>query len=287
MLIIVAALALLFTPAFAQTEIFGYESLLSNLVQGSTVRFVVDYEQCSPSLGPAIGSNIISDFEWFNEPQYFGPEKLEFSQAKLISNYQGSGFVYDYVKTTIFRNGTVTFFASDVHTNDFTPVYEETTTCTMASQSGSGNVHFFFADAQPPKQLGSFNEIINALTSGHRVRTFNNYTACEIYIGPFGSKPPKVTAGQDVTTIEYFTGPPFTTQPYFAYSDSNLIKNYQPGGALFLQDLAETQVFQNNSVVFRVNVMDAVTYQPQFSEWFLCSIDDGAAVSGIKYFLVA
>jgi hypothetical protein len=272
-------------PVVAQTEIFGFDDLLSNLEQGYTIRFVVDYNQCHPSLGPAVGSNIISDFEWFNDPVFFGPEKIEFSQAKLISNYQGSGFVYDYVKTTVYRNGTVIFFASDVHPNDFSPVYEETTSCLMSTDSGVGNVHFFYTDVQQPQQLGSFTQLIDALTQGHRVRVFNNYTACSIYEGPFGKVPPQVTAGQEVTTIEYFLGKPFTSQPFFAYSENNLIKNYN--GLGFLQDVVETQVFQNNSVVFRVQVLNAQTYEPQFREWFLCSIDDGEAVTGIKYYLVA
>lgn len=276
-------------PVVAQTEIFGFTALLSNLADGYTVRFVVDYNTCSPSLGPAIGSNIISDFEWFNDPVFFGPEKLEFSQAKLITNYQGAGFVYDYVKTTVFRNGTVTFFASDVHPNDFSPVYEETTTCMMATETGDGNVHFYFTDARPPQQLASFPHLVDALTNGHRVRAFNNYSACALYLGPFGPRAPQVTAGQEITTIEYFLGGRFTTQPYFAFSENSLIKNFLPSsdnGTRFLQDLVEAQVFQNNSVVYRVQVLDAVSYAPQFREWFLCSIDDGALVNGIKFFKV-
>jgi hypothetical protein len=274
-------------PISAQNELFGFDALLTYLTQGYTIRFSVDYNQCIPSMGPAMGSNIISDFEWFNDPAYFGPEKLEFSQAKLITDYQGPGFVYDYVKTTVFRNGTVMFFASDVHASDFSPVYEESTMCAMMTKSPQvGSVRFFFADAQPPTQLTSFDKLVGALTNGFRVRAFNNYSACPLYVGPFGNTAPQVTAGQEVTTIEYFMGGRFTQQPYFAYSESNLIKNFQPGGTGFLQDLVEARVFQNTSVVYHVKVLDAISYQPVFAEWFLCQIDDGATVSGIKFFLV-
>jgi hypothetical protein len=108
---------------------------------------------------------------------------LEFSKAALITNYQGSGYVYDYVRTTLTKDGKASFFATDVHVEDYSPVYEEETECQLVDEHGKGSMRIFVEGSTQPTLLKNYKEVEAALFAGRAIRTFQNYTACPFYIG--------------------------------------------------------------------------------------------------------
>jgi len=270
------------TPSFAEkhgqtTTLRGYAEILKALQSGLSVRFAIDYNKCSPPLGPADAAGGVDTFEWFNLPSFGIEESVAWSQTELITNYQGSGYAWDYVRMVAFPNDTLIVTASDLNTTTYAPIYEETTYCPINSAA------IFSADEKelPLIQLFDYDSIHTALGKSE-VRVFQNYTSCPVYVGPFGKPGLNVTAGSVITTIENFRGGRFTDEPFFGYSLNQLIKNYDGPG--YQRDLVEAKVFRNGSVILNVHVFDVLTYQSAFSEYFECFIDN-FTTSGFKFFI--
>ncbi|ESO91310.1 hypothetical protein LOTGIDRAFT_228780 [Lottia gigantea] len=107
----------------------SFQELTKALLNGQDVRFTADYRSCPPISAGALSG----DFTFTKDGDQI--TKLTFSQSKVITNYQGSGYVTDIVIGHIFQNGSVTFYASDVQTFNHKPVYKETIRCKLGPSS--------------------------------------------------------------------------------------------------------------------------------------------------------
>jgi hypothetical protein len=90
-------LCLLLVCAFASRDdllLTTYDQVKNALLGGNTavlilgfpIRGVFKYEFCTPSMGRAIGSLDVAQFQFFNIAQ-LGEESIKFSASKLITNY--------------------------------------------------------------------------------------------------------------------------------------------------------------------------------------------------------
>ncbi len=111
-------------------------ALYSNLLpSGTPVRFVAHYIDCASDAHPrATGGSDIGVFEYFNDTR-FGPQAFfSFSNSVLIANYQNPAFgqfLFDFVRTRVFANGTVQIEAEYLMTDSYKPVMDEV--CTILS----------------------------------------------------------------------------------------------------------------------------------------------------------
>lgn len=248
-----------------------FAQLIKNLFAGYSIRFSADYNNCNPAPANAVGGDVIETFEYFNSP-VFGPQSyFAYSNAKLISNYQGTGFVYDFVKYTVWDNSTVTVYASDITADGYSPVYEETFACQIYSE-GSGSVHYHIGTV-PPKPLTTFDDIINTLNAGIRVRYVVYYKECLLdgQTVTFDAR-----GGDEITTYEYFNDAAVGPQPFFSFARAKLIKNYQKSGTPFVYDLVEGKVLSNGTVFFHAADLNVKVFTPVYSELFTCQIFDGS-----------
>ena len=93
------------------------------------MRFVAHYIDCASEAHPrATGGSDIGVFEYFNDTR-FGPQAFfSFSNSVLITNYQDPAFgqfLYDFVRTRVFANGTVQIEAEYLMTDSYKPVMDE------------------------------------------------------------------------------------------------------------------------------------------------------------------
>jgi len=117
----------------APKRLENFTKLMNALKSGESVNLVIDYGKCKLMIDgkeeaapKAIGGVTLSPWE------YFAPgvinNKLAYvvgSETHLISS-QKYKFVYNYVRTRIYEDGSVEITARYMTTNDYTIVMDET-----------------------------------------------------------------------------------------------------------------------------------------------------------------
>lgn len=98
------------------TQITNFEELMTTLKKGEIVRVIIDYEKCqlisdneiqerSPN---AISGMTMETFEYFAENALGSNQPFVVSsENKLIANPKGEGYVYNYGKVRIDKDGNV------------------------------------------------------------------------------------------------------------------------------------------------------------------------------------
>lgn len=174
----VAAVALSATSVVAfGVPLTTFDDLYGALASGSSVRAISNYSQCTffpnssddagapvGEWGPrAVGGTSIGTFEAFFDPR-FGPVPfLAFSDSTLIQNYQGVGFIHDFVKTTVLSNGTVWITVQYIDALTYNVTMTESFVCAITSPAVAGGVSFYNVDPQPqpdPSALVLFQTFI-------------------------------------------------------------------------------------------------------------------------------
>lgn len=117
------------------TRITNFDELMQSLNSGEQVRVVIEYGLCewapnqqkqSPTPNAITGMNI-DVYEYFstgvvNNKMAF----VVFSNAKLIQNPMGRGFVYNYGKVRINADNTVQINAQYINPKNFKVIMDET-----------------------------------------------------------------------------------------------------------------------------------------------------------------
>ncbi|XP_064615553.1 uncharacterized protein LOC135479593 [Liolophura sinensis] len=122
------------------TRVNSFGQLVSAIKSGYNFRFYVRYMNCKQ--GPKVNAFAGGIIEGMNlDPM---GKSVSFGKSKLITNYQGSGYVTDVVTGVIYENGFyATFTASDDYVQTFKRVYIETFVCDMTSSSVQGAVDLY------------------------------------------------------------------------------------------------------------------------------------------------
>ena len=130
----------------------SFKALLGGLTTGQQVKAVYNYQLCSSgnssAPGPdAQGGLVIGTFEYFGA-SLFGQELLAFSDNQLIRNYFGSSLTkdphfYDYVKTSVFADGSVRVDVDYISLEGDKVLLSEFFVCQINDGSNKGGVTFY------------------------------------------------------------------------------------------------------------------------------------------------
>ncbi|XP_071085848.1 uncharacterized protein [Haliotis cracherodii] len=118
-------------------QLTNFTSFVSILQNGGNVRFIANYGLCNMGI-KAIGGGRIEDFEVSTDGNM-----VKSSQYKIITNYQGPGYVEDIVIGSFYSNSSAIFIASDVMVNTDNAVYVEEIDCEINGLRPGGGVYLF------------------------------------------------------------------------------------------------------------------------------------------------
>lgn len=138
--------------AFAGNRIHNFQRLARHLMEGKTVRIVIQYKNCKVMQkdstlkpGPDItGGMEIEAFEYFARGSY-GNEKAYMitSVSHLIANPFGKGFVYNYVKIKAFEDNRVEITAAFLDSQTHKTLQKETYFTKIADKKRQGGAFFY------------------------------------------------------------------------------------------------------------------------------------------------
>ncbi|XP_067659758.1 uncharacterized protein [Haliotis asinina] len=129
--------AMFFSGGRTIKQLTTFSSFVSALQSGAHVRFVVNYGLCNLGV-KAIGGGRIEDFEVSADGSM-----VKSSQFKIITNYQGEGYVEDIVIGSFYSNSSAIFIASDVMVDTNDDVYVEEIDCEINGLRPGGGVYLF------------------------------------------------------------------------------------------------------------------------------------------------
>jgi len=141
-------------------QLRSFAEIMATLRQGNEVRMVAEYGLCTlndkSTPGPhATGGTVLDVYEYFGE-EFFGQELLVFSDSKLIANYKGSGFIQDYVKTSIAASGQIEINAVYVSIDGKDITMNEVFYCSLNSGVQNGGVKLFTTGVKDRAVLDTF-----------------------------------------------------------------------------------------------------------------------------------
>ena len=152
----VFVLALLSMQAIGQTRLKNFDELFQAMKQGKDVKVVIYYERCelfsdgvkqekSPN---AVGGMKLETYEYFDGSVFKGklPSFITSSQTVLI-NHRKYGYVYNYVKIRMLKDGSVEVIARYLKPRKFSTkfkvVMDETFKTKFGDSVSESGVEFF------------------------------------------------------------------------------------------------------------------------------------------------
>ncbi len=162
------------------------------------------------------------------------------------------------MKTSVYPNSTVRFFATDLYPSSYEPVYEETFDCTLAS-----SVSFFATSCPVGSAIDSLATLMQQLDAGSTVRFVAEYSACAMAIArallPPITDPAIDTEGDELQSFEYFNDRRIAAQPFVAWNTNRLVRLPQPSplGVKYATVLVEYKLWSNGSLPAVVTLLDA------------------------------
>merc|ERR1719387_1759506 len=114
----------------AGVRLTTYDAVIAAAKSGAMIRMINEYGLCDypgGQAGPnATGGTNVGTFEFFNDPRFGPTQWLSFSASELIKNYQGKGYVFDFVRSRVFPNGSVQTEAQYIEPDYKTVTMDET-----------------------------------------------------------------------------------------------------------------------------------------------------------------
>jgi len=266
-------------------RLYGFSEVREALASGFELRAAFNYNKCFPSEGAANSVALIMPYE-------FSPDmsRIEWSSAVTISNYNYSqngtiisqdGYDVDVGSLRYLANETIISYASDVNASNFTQVdYAETFACNVTTDPYSPKAVQFFVTPSSWRRrlLNSYEEILTAL-QWTEVTVVQDYTACRVRVSPII----RSRGGLKIGSQENFRSGRFIppgTGPYLAYT----VEQMYPSADGLRREITEAQLWWNNSVTHKIHVVDAATYTPVSSEYYVCDLTNATQSGAFSYF---
>lgn len=145
----------------------------------------------------------------------------------------------------------------------------------------------FMASAfSQPVQLKNFDELLNALRSGEKVRAVFHYAKCkQIADNEEKEKSPDAIGGMDIDTYEYFAANSVKNKdPFLVASTAKLIQ--YPKGDGFVYNYVKVKVAPDNKVKVTAQYVDSKSFEIRMDENFFGEIDDGKNEKGVFFYLI-
>ncbi|MEM6261868.1 MAG: hypothetical protein AAGI38_05130 [Bacteroidota bacterium] len=139
-----------------ETEpITSFEALMESLTHGEMVRAIIHYGKCTliidgepqESSPDAIGGMTLEVFEYFAKGAVYNPQAFVVSsEAKLIKNPIGPGFVYNYAKVRVYADGKATIQVNYLKPDSFEVTMSEEFQTQLFDGDNEGGLHLFRED---------------------------------------------------------------------------------------------------------------------------------------------
>lgn len=132
-------------------------------------------------------------------------------------------------------------------------------------------------------QLKSFDDVIEALTTGEQIRVVAHYGECQLISNnEIRAEAPNAIGGMNIDTFEYFA-PMAVGNPegFVVFSHTSLI-NY--GG--YIYNYAKFKIYDNNEVKITAQYANSETYEIEMDENFFSTINDGDNAGAIYFYKI-
>jgi hypothetical protein len=148
-------------------------------------------------------------------------------------------------------------------------------------------IFFFFAASlvhAQPQRINNFDELIQELNSGGKVRVVMHYAQCRLFIENIEQKSsPDAVSGMDISTFEYFApGAANNKLAFVVFSDSKLIKN--PIGKGYVYNYGKVRINSDNTVKITAQYLNPKNYKVIMDETFDCEINNSKNNGGVYLF---
>ncbi len=133
-------------------------------------------------------------------------------------------------------------------------------------------------------RLTNFNDLMQSLNSGEKVRVVIDYSQCKWASGKDVDKPlPKAVFGMEISVYEYFAaGAVRNTIPFVVFSESKLIQN--PRGKGFVLNYGKVRINEDNTVQITAKYIHPKKYTVLMDLVFTGKLNDGINNEGISLF---
>ena len=132
-----------------------------------------------------------------------------------------------------------------------------------------------------PRQLYSFTELLDALSSGESVRVVIHYGDCTLMLDGEEIPAPEAIGGMEIGNFEYFA-PGFAgmEKGWLSFSSTSLIQMRKT-----VYNYVKFRVYDDGYVQIKARYLKARNYKTVMDETFLTVINDGANDGAIRFFV--
>jgi hypothetical protein len=132
--------------------------------------------------------------------------------------------------------------------------------------------------------ITNFDDLMNSLNAGRKVRIVIHYALCKWSDGNDKSPVPDAIAGMDIDTYEYFApGALHNKSAFIVFANSKLIQN--PGGKGFVYNYGKVRINADNTVIVTAKYINPGNFRVQMDESFVGKLSDGKNGEGINLFV--
>jgi hypothetical protein len=132
-------------------------------------------------------------------------------------------------------------------------------------------------------RIKSFDQLMEALNSGERVRIIIDYSLCGWQDTTKQSPIPEAISGMDIGTFEYFApGAIHNQRAFVVFSNSVLIEN--PIGQGFVYNYGKVRIYEDHSVQVTAKYIHPKRFKILMNEVFTGKINDGQNKEAIHLF---
>lgn len=131
------------------------------------------------------------------------------------------------------------------------------------------------------RQIHNFNDLMESLDSGDRVRIVIHYAQCRLFINNEEQpSSPDAVSGMDIGTFEYFApGVVHNKMAFVVFSQSSLIQN--PKGKGYVINYGKVRINSDGSVIINARYLYPKNYKVLMDEFFEGLINDSGNEGGV------
>lgn len=138
-----------------------------------------------------------------------------------------------------------------------------------------------------PKQVQNFNELMEFLNRGERVRVVIHYAKCTlIWDNELQKESPDAVSGLNIDTYEYFARKAVRNneKAFLVFSENHLIQN--PKGKGYVYNYGKVRLDEDGDVKITVSYVEPLTLEETMTEKFFTKMNDGKNEGAIFFYLL-
>lgn len=131
-------------------------------------------------------------------------------------------------------------------------------------------------------QLNSFDELLNELKNGERVRVVIDYSKCKVIFDEKEIPSPNAIGGMNFETFEYFAKGAVRNELAFVSTSETVLISHPSYGTVF--NYVRVKVFENNNIEITARYLDPKSFEIKMDEKILTQINDSKNDAGTSFF---